>query len=730
MSTLSDFIQRAEIEGRNALYEHEIYQVLQSYDLPVPDYHFFSKNQPLTNPSFTAEKLVAKVVAPGLTHKSDAGGVVIIPKDEFTGTAAELYTKFPEAIGILVVAFMPHPAESLGGELIIGIRDTEAFGPVLSFGPGGTDAEHLHSILPDSHSIAALELMENEADWTHFFNANVITPYLNGTVRGRHKLADIKTAVSWALGLSRLVQDANKQGYQIDECEFNPLAPTNGKLIALDAVLRFSQKKQSETAGSSDWTIRQQKINHLLQAKSCAVIGVSAKATNPGRIIVQNLLRQEFDQNHLYIIKPDTDEIDGCRCYPNVTALPEKVDVIVISVPASDVPALLREVNETDKAEAIILISGGMAESETGKSLEKEVRAEIAQGKFILNGGNCLGVRSRPGKLDTFFIPPHKLPLPEQGQENVALISQSGAFALVQTNKFTWMNPRYAITTGNQTDLTVADYLQALEGEKELDVYGLYLEGLSAGTGLRLARSIKRVTAQGKKVIVYKAGRTAAGRSAVEGHTASIAGDYATVKQVLHSSGAVIAETYDEFADLLMLASYLAHVPHIKGDLFTVSNAGFECAGIADHAHKYKLLPLAKYPDVQEAITHCLQEHRLDRIVSARNPLDVTPMADDQALSALFALLQQTQEINTLVFSIVPFTPALASLPAGTKYDENMNKAESFISFLKYTKPNKPTIICVDAGRAYDPYCAAILTAGYPVMRSIDRTIRMLERLS
>ena len=68
-----------------------------------------------------------------------------------------------------------------------------------------------------------------------------------------------------------------------------------------------------------------EKIDRLLHPRTAAVVGVS-KAMNPGHVIVNNLVREGFDRERIYVVKPGEDEIEGCRCVPALEDLPEKVD--------------------------------------------------------------------------------------------------------------------------------------------------------------------------------------------------------------------------------------------------------------------------------------------------------------------------------------------------------------------------------------------------------------------
>ena len=75
--------------------------------------------------------------------------------------------------------------------------------------------------------------------------------------------------------------------------------------------------------------------------------------------------------------------------------------------------------------------------------------------------------------------------------------------------------------------------------------------------GVRLMSLIAKARSLGKIVVIYKAGRSKEGTSAVEGHTASIAGSYEKFRYLIDLSGAVVADTSDVFEDSVYAASCL-----------------------------------------------------------------------------------------------------------------------------------------------------------------------------
>ena len=110
-------------------------------------------------------------------------------------------------------------------------------------------------------------------------------------------------------------------------------------------------------------------------------------------------------------------------------------------------------------------------------------------------------------------------------------------------------------------DLTVADFLEHFNGQDGVDVVACYVEGFRPGDGARFLAAIGEARRRGKRVVVFKAGKTALGAQAAASHTASLAGDYAVAKACLESAGATVAESLDEFEDLLKTFTLLAGRP-------------------------------------------------------------------------------------------------------------------------------------------------------------------------
>ena len=743
-SGIEKILEKAGSEGRAALTETEVYEVLKIAGLTAPRYILYPAAA--LDPAAAAleacsglagEKLVLKLVSSKTLHKTESGGVKIILKNKHAVTEVlrSMKAAFPGAEGFMAAEFAEHSAFSLGEELMLGARSDDAFGPVITLGVGGTNAEDLTRSLKEglSPSIIPAELACNRQSWHEFLSGSWVWRYSSGAVRGGKRLAGDDDIIKWLetfAAIMRHFRDGGASKLAIAEFEVNPLAVTKGGLVALDGVLRFKEAKNNFRRLPS-----KKGIAGLLKPASVAVVGVSEKKMNMARIILNNISKAGFPKEHTYIIKEGVAQIDGVKCIASPSLLPETVDMYVVAVPSPEVPRVIDEAGDSRKVNGVVLISGGMGEKAGSEHIGRGVIEAIEQAReknpdFVLSGGNSLGLVLNEAKINILFIPEYKMAYPigiNPHTAATAFVSQSGAFVISAESCMPWLKPAYSITVGNQQDITVADYLDTLADDKDLNVLLVYIEGFKCGDGLALAKIIEKARRNGKQVVLYKAGRTVVGQKAVMGHTASIAGDYLVTKLILERAGAWVAETFDDFNDYALLACHFAGFEIKNHNTFFVSNAGFEVAGMADSV-KSGISAALNDKGLKAELEKVLVDFKLDSIVDVKNPMDITPMASDRAIGETINKALASPEFGGAVVSMVPLTAAMDTLPKGENHPDNMER-----SFLKEAAAaakslRKPLIFCVAAGTLYEPYCAYALELGLPVFRSADRAVAVYSK--
>ena len=131
----------------------------------------------------------------------------------------------------------------------------------------------------------------------------------------------------------------------IREVDINPLIVTpKGKVVAVDALVVLDERKAVRTVEPPTKTRGERRsaeiraaLDVMTHAQSVAVVG----ATRPdvsGFSGMFGCMRNFGYQGRLYPVNPKLEEIDGIKAYPNLTSLPETVDLVIISIPGPLVP--------------------------------------------------------------------------------------------------------------------------------------------------------------------------------------------------------------------------------------------------------------------------------------------------------------------------------------------------------------------------------------------------------
>ena len=722
----------ARREEKSILLETEGYALLRELGITVPRTLLVRNSAEAERANlsvFSGTRVVVKVASPNILHKTDVGGVRIVARDRsyVLGAIQDMERRFAQANleGFLICEFVEHDT-SLGCELLLSMRWTADFGPLVFLGIGGTASEYLAANMRPGKAMAILTpAFHSEEEVKSALCEKTVVPLITGNVRGGRVRMTGPDLVAF---LRRVLAFASRNmPERIREMEINPLVLTERGPVALDVLCR-----PGSALGTPYPDRPVSKIKNLLLPGSIAIAGVSEKM-NPGRIILRNILGSGFPPGKICVIKQGLEEIDGCKCVPDIGSMDGTADLLILSVDAHQIPDLTGRVIEGKKAESMILISGGLGERQGTAGLESQVRCKLAESRSsadggpILNGGNCLGVRSVPGKYDTLFIPGYKLRFPDSEPAPLAVISQSGAYLVAAASKLSAVNPRYLISVGNQTDLTAGDYLASLKDDPSIKVFACYVEGFRPMDGLKWIQAAHEITRSGRKVLLYRAGRTTEGAKASASHTASIAGEYAVTCEMARQAGAIVADTLPDFTDLMRLFCLLEGKQVGGWKIAALSNAGFECVAMADRLGKFRLAEIS--PFTQDHLRELLRKSRLDGVVDVRNPLDVTPILDDAGYEAAIRALMEDQNVDVGIIGCVPITGRLNTLATAEMHSENVLSPESVASKMirLFHELPKAWIVVVDGGSLYDPMVALLERYGVPVFRSADRALALFE---
>lgn len=735
--SMHSVLAAAQGAGRSTLHEHEVYALLGAVGIDPPHHQFLSPGEGANNLLGFGEDLVLKIVSPQVIHKSDVGGVRFVSggaeqiQETLEAMLAEVRRRAPEAEieGVLAVERVHYRANLPGTEFLLSLRRDPAFGPVVMFALGGVLTEW-YGAFAGGRSQLIFPALGFDADAALAAIESATIGALALHPSRLHREAPIRRPLlkKALVGLAGLAT-AEAEGHCIEELEINPLVAAQGGLLALDGFARINQPVVPDRPPRPF-----QKVGTLLHPRSALVLGASQKGQNAGRIILQNLkTARGVTYGHLYAMHPKAENIDGIPCCRVLNELPEAVDLAVVALPADAAVQAIKDLVASGKAHAIILITGGFAETGNTdravavRSTMKESRTH-PDGGPVLVGGNCLGIVSK-GQYNTFFLPSYKLPFNDAPGESLVVISQSGAYLVSFTSNLDGVIfPRATVSYGNEMDLTASDFLEYyLRCEADVRVFAFYIEGFPPGEGERFVRLAREARDLGKPVIVYKAGRTEFGAKAAASHTASMVGNYDVARALMEDAGVLIVPTLNRFEDFTKAITMLGDVEPKGRRVAVITNAGFEAGAVSDHLYG---LELAEF----SAETLAQLEEVLPDIAHAGNPVDTTPMANSGSFAKAVEIMGADPGVDMIIASAVPVTPALDVLAPDLSgaHQENIFSMHSIPARLikAYREMDKPMVVAIDSGRLYDPFVQMLERNGIPVYRKIDRASRALAAVA
>ena len=332
-------VERALADGRSLLDEAEAKSVLSAYDIPVVETHVVSTIETAVALAGQIGFPVAlKIFSPDITHKSDVGGVALDLEspDAVRTAAANMVSQVsrlrPDArlAGFTIQAMINRPNAH---ELILGMAEDTAFGPVILFGHGGVATQVIND---RSVSLPPLNiaLAEDLASRTRIFK--LLQGYRN------RPAADLPGLYRVMVRISQLIVDIP----EVVELDINPLLLDVTGAIALDARIRVAP---APLRGSDRLAIRPYP-RELEEIVEMAGLG-------DGTLLLRPILPSDIRSYQRFLGSLDTEDIQN-RFFCAVRQL---------------APSELARVTQIDYSREMILVAVGRGESDS-ETIAGEVR--------------------------------------------------------------------------------------------------------------------------------------------------------------------------------------------------------------------------------------------------------------------------------------------------------------------------------------------------------------------
>ncbi len=455
-------------------------------------------------------------------------------------------------------------------------------------------------------------------------------------------------------------------------------------------------------------------VNALLRPRSIAIVGVSSRPGSAGHMVLANLATNEF-RGDIHLIGRNVADVEGRPCLNSVDALPELIDLAVLTLPAGAVAEAVAGCVRRKVKSAIIFASGFAEMGEDERGRQQAIGALAREGHLALVGPNCLGYTNYVDGLQIGFMaaPRVRRSDPAAGP-GVAVVAQSGGMGghVLGGLEARGVPASFLITVGNEAGIGLAECIDYLARDRATGIILAYGEQIRRPHEFLAAVAAAR--AEGKPVVLFHPGRSARAQAAARSHTGALAGDYAAMRTAVQRAGVAFVETLEEMLDVGHLLLRYPDPPSRGAGMLSFSGA--LGAIIQDYCETLGL----DLPPMSRAQKEALQPH-MEAFNPPENPLDLGTIAawrPDLVRLGAEALLADPA-IGSLVISI----PGHAS-PVGVTWLEKIVEGTR-------GSPKPLAVVMHNETAPLSPEVADVAEKNRLVLlRSPERAFRAIARLT
>lgn len=461
-------------------------------------------------------------------------------------------------------------------------------------------------------------------------------------------------------------------------------------------------------------------LDEIFHPHGVAVVGASSENTLTfAAWVIAGLKEAGFPG--IYPVNPKYSEAYGLPCYPSVSAIPDRVDHVIVSIPAEKSLELLDDCARKG-VKSVHFFTAGFSESgqKERADLERAMLQKARAGGFRIIGPNCVGLFVPGARLTNATDMPM-----EPG--SIAFISQSGGHAQDLPLHAAPRGIRFSkvVSYGNALDIDECELLEYFTDDPETRIIAAYIEGVRDGK--RFRELLEKATRK-KPVVIYKGGITEAGLRAAQSHTASMTSSVKVFQALCRQANTILVNDLQEMIDVLVALNYAPPYPAGRGIAVLgvgggptveasdqIEGAGMNLPGLSAGTRE----ELSKFLPMAGAIF--------------ANPLDATNLIYPDIIYKTMKVLGGLSEFHILMYHM-GFHPV-------SRWGRGIFKNEFFLKPAAETlhkikeEYGKPVIMAL--GPASDTngieerlkVQEAIVTAGIPVFYSLEKAAVAMDRV-
>lgn len=458
-------------------------------------------------------------------------------------------------------------------------------------------------------------------------------------------------------------------------------------------------------------TDRATALARLLRPRSVAIVGISAEQGSAGDVVLSNLERVGYG-GEIHLVSRRLDQIGARRCVRSIDELPFGIDAAALCLPRDAVADAVAACARRGIGSAVIFAAGFAEVDADGRAEQREITQSARAGGVALCGPNCMGFVNFIDRIPLTFdpIPTYTLdPSPAIG-----VAAQSGAVLTVLRQALLAKSRpvSHLISSGNEADLSIEDFLEFLVNDERTRVIALFVEQIRDPRRFMALAACAR--SAGKPIVLMHPGRSVRARASALSHTGALAGDHAIMSAFLRHEAVVQVDTLEELLDTAeLLASY--PVPPVAGTAMVTNSGAFKGYAL-DLCEAIGL----DVPVLSTDTTASLRQV-LPPFAPHENPLDLTGQVikEPAILGRCAGLLLQDPGVGSLI----------ACLVSGGERGA-MQKAQSLAPAIAGShKPVAVTAMC-DESLIPKEYVDSFRAIGVPFYRSPDRALRAMAHVT
>lgn len=283
------------------------------------------------------------------------------------------------------------------------------------------------------------------------------------------------------------------------------------------------------------------KGDDLFSPRSVAVVGASPAANSVTSRPLRFLQRHGFDGD-VHAVNPRHERIGDVRCYRSVRAIPQRPDVAMVAVPADALESAVADCADVGVPLVCIFTSG------VDDAMRARLAHRAASGGSRILGPNSLGFIDAHARVACTYSQAALVRRIPAGA--LSIISQSGGLGGCLLNRAIDKGIGIArfLTPGAGIDLGVAELLEDLIRSSATRVVAAIIESVPDGS--HFVDAVEELHAAGKRLVVWRIGVSAAGRTAAVSHTGALASDERVFAAVCRELGVVQVGSIDELLEV------------------------------------------------------------------------------------------------------------------------------------------------------------------------------------